>query len=134
MTGTKRGSGHKTDPNQVFGPQHINSAGKHYLSPTILAAAARSPRNRRNSLDGTAVQDEKWLLMQKDQRAETMNPDTKHNVDMIGGVFKMLDNDGSNFIDMVELQRVSLNIYLFIHGYITYIQNIRLLLLPVKIK
>jgi hypothetical protein len=31
---------------------------------------------------------------------KTVDPTTKHNHDMISGVFEMLDNDGSHFIDV----------------------------------
>ncbi len=114
-TTQKRGQGHKPQLNQVYGDQSTNTNGQPYLSPTILQAASRSPRNQRNSIDGMQtklfgghlkdVSNDRWKLVQRDQRAAAMNPETKHNTDMISGVFEMLDTDGSNFIDQVELQR-----------------------------
>jgi hypothetical protein len=106
----KRGSGVQLNTDQVYGAQHTNNHGEPYLSPKILAAASRSPRNRNNSVDGSKTKlfgghlknpdDNRWLLLQRDARLKTMDPDTKHNRDMISGVFEMLDNDGSNFIDV----------------------------------
>jgi len=113
-TTQKRGQGHVPEPEKVFGEQSLNTQGQPHLSPKILAAAARSPRNQRNSIDGTKTKlfgghlkdtdNEFALRIQRDQRASAMDPETKHNHDMISGVFEMLDTDGSNFIDQVELQ------------------------------
>ena len=38
-------------------------------------------------------------------RETIMNQDSKHNIDMLSGVFKSLDVDQSGLIDIVELQR-----------------------------
>ena len=106
----KRGSGTHIDKGQVYGSQKMNTHGQPYLNPTILSAAAQSPRNRNNSVDGRQtklfgghlkdVDNDRWKLIQRDARMKTVDPTTKHNHDMISGVFEMLDNDGSNFIDV----------------------------------
>ena len=80
-----------------------------------MDAAKSSTLNRRNSIDGKKtklfgghlkdVENDRWMLLQRDQRSSAMNAETGHNHDMITGVFEMLDSDASNFIDAVELQQ-----------------------------
>ena len=111
----KRGQGHRPIVDDVFGEQTTNAKGESFVKTKILDAAKSSTLNRRNSIDGKKtklfgghlkdVENDRWMLLQRDQRSSAMNAETGHNHDMITGVFEMLDSDASNFIDAVELQQ-----------------------------